>query len=291
MWKIIAISAVIFMLGCSRQHVQQPDTHGMEGNAHVVKTSVQLYSVRDALAEDFKQTLSTLAKLGIDGVEFAGDYGPYAEDPAGLRAFLAELGLQASGAHLSFDALRKEQFDATVDFHTQLGTPFLIIPWDERAFSSTEVGSVVSDLQMIATQLRGTGIQVGYHNHAQELADFQNATYWDYIAQNTSPDVVLQLDVGWVLHTGQEPTDYINKYPGRTLTTHFKPEVVRDGGISPIIGEDGIDWLTILNTAKSSGGAQWIVIEQEVYPNGLTPMEALACSVAGFQQIQQHSGN
>lgn len=51
--------------------------------------SVQLHSLRDAVADDFKGTLTAIAEMGFDGVEFAGRYGEFASDPEGLKTFLA----------------------------------------------------------------------------------------------------------------------------------------------------------------------------------------------------------
>ena len=66
---------------------------------------VQLWSVRDMLADDFEGTIRALASMGFDGVEFASDFGPYAEDAPALREFLDGLNLRASSAHVSFDQL------------------------------------------------------------------------------------------------------------------------------------------------------------------------------------------
>lgn len=251
------------------------------------KISVQLYSVRDDLANNFKDTIATLAQWGIDGVEFAGDFGPFSENPSGLKDYLAELGLEVSGAHVSFDALKGDAFSKTVDFHTQLGTPYLIIPWDERAFSATQVGEVVSDLNQIDAKLKGSGIQVGFHNHAQELAPYNGSTFWDYIAKNTHKDVVLQLDVGWVIHAQKDPLKFIANYPSRIKTSHFKSELENDpnSALLPLIGKDGVDWRAIADAGFSSEQLSWIVVEQEVYPDGMSPMASLAASVAGTKRM------
>ena len=58
---------------------------------------IQLYSVREALAEDFKGTLSQLSKLGFKGVEFAFNYGGLTPDE--LAEFLQEQNLQAIGIY------------------------------------------------------------------------------------------------------------------------------------------------------------------------------------------------
>ena len=57
--------------------------------------------------------------MGFDGVEFAGDFGPYSDNPAALKAKLTELGLVASSAHVGFDALNESNIDSTLAFFTK----------------------------------------------------------------------------------------------------------------------------------------------------------------------------
>ena len=61
---------------------------------------VQLWSVKDEVKQDFEGTLDKLAKLGFQGVEFAGEFGKYKADPEGLKAFLRKKGLQLSLIHI-----------------------------------------------------------------------------------------------------------------------------------------------------------------------------------------------
>ena len=247
--------------------------------------SVQLWSVKDDVKADFVGTLQALADMGFDGVEFAGDFGPYQNNPTGLKAKLAELGLAVSGAHVGFDALRGDKLVATALFHQQLGTPYVIVPWDERAFAADTVDLVAKELTVIAERLAPYGLRVGYHNHAQEMADYGDITFWQYIASNTPESVVLQQDVGWTLVAEKDPVAMVKAYPGRTLTTHFKaPEYETPKG-TPIVGQDGINWLPIYQATAAVGGAKWVVLEQEQYPNGLTPLEAVAATKQGFDSI------
>ena len=49
--------------------------------------SVQLWSVKEDVSKDFEGTLKKLAAMGFQGVEFAGDFGPYKNDAPGLKRF------------------------------------------------------------------------------------------------------------------------------------------------------------------------------------------------------------
>ncbi|WP_111642967.1 sugar phosphate isomerase/epimerase family protein [Marinimicrobium alkaliphilum] len=249
--------------------------------------SVQLWSVNRTLADDFEGTIKALGEMGFDGVELAGDYGPYGDDPEGLKAFLAEHGLKVSGAHVHFDAFNEDNFDDTVAFFTAVGAKKLIIPMDHRAFTDSEVDNVVTDLVRYSEKLEPYGLKTGYHNHAEEFDRFGDTTYWDYIAASTPERVVLQLDVGWVVAAGKDPEEYVRRYPGRTLTAHIKAGLPDDApaDAKPILGQDVADWKGVIQAMKEVGGTRWLVLEQEVYPDGMTQLEAVQASMNGLQEI------
>ncbi|AWB66658.1 sugar phosphate isomerase/epimerase [Saccharobesus litoralis] len=251
------------------------------------KISVQLWSVKDAVKRDFEGTLTQLASMGFQGVEFAGEFGRFKQDPQGLKAFLDSLGLQASAAHVGMDQLLGSQFEKTVNFYQTIGVKTLIDPWEERVWQAKNRQAAADDLNTLAKKLKPYGMQIGYHNHAQEFADYEEATYWDYLARNTTDDVVLQLDVGWVQYAGKDPIEYVKRYPGRTKTTHYKIVLPKSNpqNYSAIIGQDMIDWLNLSRANIAVGGTEWFVVEQETYPEGLTPLESVALSKAGLDNI------
>ena len=245
---------------------------------------VQLWSVKDELRKDFKGTLEAIAAMGFEGVEFFGhEFGEFADNPVALKAFLEKNNLKSESAHVQFKHLSPEVFDDNVAFYQAIGCDMLVIPIDERAWDPEAVHEVVKELNEMAEKLAPYGIAIGYHNHAQEFADFQDATYWDFIAANTTDNVILQIDVGWSNYAGKDSADYVRRYPGRTLSTHYKIRTDEDTQhISPIIGQDGYDWDALLSANIEFGGTRWIMVEQEEYPNGMTSLEAVAASKKGL---------
>lgn len=280
---ILLAATTMFLKACTG--TQEPTIEKAQSNT-LPKVSVQLWSVRDAVKTDIDGTLEKLAAMGFQGVEFANEFGPYKNNPAGLKAKLDSLGLAGSGAHVSFEQLNADNLMATIAFYATLDVSMLIIPYDPRAWSSTEITNIVEELNARSAQLAKYGMKVGYHNHAEEFRDFEDSTYWDFLAQNTNDHVVLQLDVGWAEYAGKEPAEYVRRYPGRTNTTHYKvklPEGTQ--GKLPLIGQDTIDWNKLLRANVEVGGTQWVVVEQEEYPNNLTPLEAVEISMSGLQEV------
>jgi sugar phosphate isomerase/epimerase len=284
-----AVNLLFLFSLASCEFVSEEEKLDMESQiittADIPLISVQLWSVKNDLKADFKGTVESLAQMGFQGVEFAGDFGPYQNKPNELKAFLIDNSLQVSGAHVGFDLLTEDKIDATLSFYQQLGVQFIIVPWDERAWHPTGVIEVAKELTMLSEKLKPYGLLIGFHNHDKEFNDFQGSTYWDYIAQNTPDSVLLQLDAGWVNYAGKDPISYVKKYAGRTLTTHYKVRTKYDDNIVPVLGQDNYDWAELIQVDIEFGGTKWIVVEQEEYPNGLTPMQAVAQSKLGLDNI------
>ena len=64
--------------------------------------AVQLYSVRDNMAEDFEGTIKKVKEMGYDGVEFAGLFD---KSPAEVKRICEDNGLVPVSAHVSYDVI------------------------------------------------------------------------------------------------------------------------------------------------------------------------------------------
>lgn len=282
LFKVIILLMIITQT-LSGSQVESSHSKEATGAMNIPPLSVQLWSVRDLLKKDFNGTIERIAALGFKGVEFAGDYGPFKKDAAGLKAYLDGLGLKVSGVHIGFAQLKPEVAKENLSFFKALGVKYAIIPWDQRAWSSDGVESLVNELNSLVPVVEKYQMQIGFHNHEKEFNAYKDATFWDFIAQNTSSKVLLQLDVGWVRFAGKDPIEYIKKYSGRTLTTHFKIRT-RDN-VSPIIGDNGYLWDRLISASVNFGNTQWIVLEQEEYPGGMSSMDSVARSKAGLEKF------
>jgi len=249
------------------------------------RIGVQLWSVKDEVKQDFEGTLGKLAKLGFQGVEFAGEFGRFAKDAAGLRALLDKTGLQCAGAHLNFDALSAARFDATTAFYKVAGCSNLVISMDKRAFSREGAAEVAKELAALSGRLAPLGMKIGYHNHADEMAGADGQAPWDVIAAGTPAGSIMQQDVGWTTFAGKDPAAMVRRYPGRTVSTHYKAKFAKGTTGTHIIGQDRTDWAGVTMAARSVGGTEWIILEQEDYPNGMGQLETVAASMRGLQAV------
>ena len=270
-------AAILGSLLAAAQAAQAAPTHP--------KIGLQLWSVRDEVKQDFEGTLTKIAKLGFQGVEFAGELGRFSNDAPGLKSFMDKIGLQCAGAHVNFDLLSPAKLDATTAFYKTVGCSNLVIGMDKRAFTKEGAAVVAKELTVLSAKLAPLGMKVGYHNHAEEMEGQDGKTTWDLIATNTPKESIMQQDVGWTTFAGKDPAALVKRYPGRTVSTHFKPKFAKGTTGTHIIGQDKTDWAGVATAARTVGGTDWMIVEQEDYPNGMGQLESAAASLRGLQAV------
>lgn len=224
--------------------------------------ALQLYSVRHECEKDLPGTLSAVAKMGYDGVEFAGYYGRSAAE---LRKLCDDLGLKVAGTHIRLDTLLGDALRPTVEFNRALGNKFLIVPGlDESRRNSWKAWyNTAQVFNEVAARLLPEGMKTGYHNHFHEFTAMEGELPWDTFFAHTRKDVVMQIDLGNAMHGGGDPVPFIERYPGRALTVHLKEW---SGSYDKaLIGEGQVPWPRVFALCEGVGGTEWYIVEQESY--------------------------
>ena len=201
---------------------------------------VQLFTVRDMLGADPRGTLAMLGEIGFLEVELFG-FGSeiFVADPlfglsaAEFRGAMDNAGLTAPIIHVSSDI---DDFSATAEIAATLGAKTLINPMGQEFLSMRDgqpviagvtghdqINGLVSRLNAQGQAFAENGIAFGYHNHHMEFELLDDRPAFDYIAENTDPDLVkFELDLGWVTVAGHDPVEYLNRYHDRIISVHMK---------------------------------------------------------------------
>lgn len=208
----------------------------------VTKIGIQLYTLRDQLTKDVKDTIQKVAKTGYDHVETYYGYGGPKEpatfwglDPKALKALLAENKLTTHSGHYQLnDFLTRgngsdEALKAQLEIAATLGQKYLVVPVPPMNLISKLTGA---DFQFMATQLnkagelaKKSGLKVGYHNHFWEFKQLPDVkgTGYDILLKETDPSlVVLELDIFWAEKSGIDPVALFKAHPGRFAMWHVK---------------------------------------------------------------------
>jgi sugar phosphate isomerase/epimerase len=180
--------------------------------------SVQLYTLRKALEQDFNGTLSKLAGLGFTSVE-PFQLVMFADQ---LRTGLRENGLAAPTTHVGL--LSGDQ-DEICELAVELGIQTVIDPYVDPARwqSEADVSQIASDLNAAARNAARYGLTVGYHNHHFELESKISGVHaLEVFADRLAPEVVLELDTYWAYAGGADVPALLTRLGDRVVALHLK---------------------------------------------------------------------
>ncbi len=245
-----------------------------------VPIALELYSIRQDCQNDLPGTLTAVAKMGYEGVEFAGYYGRSAQE---LRTMLGDLKLKAFSTHIGLKTLLGEELQKSIEFNKILGNPRLTVASLPASKTIQAWYDYAKQFNEIADKLKPHKMQVGFHNHAGELEMVEGKRPWDVFLDNTKKEVTMQMHTQHFPSHNLDIVDYLKRYRGRARTMHLNDWA--EGKRRVMFGEGVIDWKKVFNAAESFGGTEVYIIEQESYPEGMTPMQSVEKCLQTFRKL------
>lgn len=227
------------------------------------KIGLQLYSIKELTKLDFIGTLKDVAKIGYDGVEFAGYFGT----PAGeLKKALDSFGLKAAGSHIGIGELT-ESLDPVIEYSLEIDSPYIICPGLPQNMRDSEDNykRTAELFNKIGSKCRDNGIRFGYHNHDFEFKKFNGEFGLDILVDNTQAELLfIELDTFWVEYSGLRSTEFIEKYKERCAVLHIKDMKSLEEKKNTEIGKGIMDFREIVSCAGKYG-TEWYTVEQEEF--------------------------
>jgi sugar phosphate isomerase/epimerase len=232
-----------------------------------VPVGIELYSVRNELMKDLPGTVTAVAKLGYEIVEF---YSPYfswtVEQAKETRKLLDGLGIRCLSTHNSANAISAENIAKAIELNQIIGSKSIVLASPGKVAPTDDGWKGLADaMSAAAEKLRPLGMTTGFHNHQSEWKPLASGKRpMDILAANTPKDVVLQLDAGTAVEAGTDPVAWIKSNPGRIKSIHLKDWGKGEGrGYNVAFGEGDVPWKGIFEAAESVGGIEFYLIEQE----------------------------
>lgn len=228
---------------------------------------IQLYAVREPLANDAPGTLKAVHDLGFREVESAG-FGKYSAVDFGK--LIIDSGLKCPSAHLPFKM--DGDLGAVFEDANAVGARYAvssvmpgIFPADGVTPDPNRFKKTAARMNEIGRAAKAAGLQYAYHNHNPEFDRLPDGSYgYDTLLKETDGELVkFEIDCGWMSVAGARPADFFAKYPGRFRMLHVKdfkprtsPTTDLRGSERPIgveLGHGFIDYKPIFAAARSAG--------------------------------------
>ena len=217
---------------------------------------LQLYSVREELAEDFEGTVRKIADMGYVGVE---PYGGLPVDLNDAASLFKELDLQVPNSHVGFPD--DEGKDAVLQLAEEFGLSRVAI-----AFLPPDLYDTIESIKGVCEQLnhanefaKSNNLTLGYHNHWFEFKEIDGQSTLDLMLSELDDDIFLEVDTYWVQVGGRDILPVLEKIGNRAPLLHIKDgSLNREDAMLPV-GDGKMPVAEIV--AATSDTAEWHIVE------------------------------
>lgn len=277
-----------------------------------MKVGIQLYSVRNSMAQDSLGTIEKVVNAGYKNLEVANHNADVDSGVGfGVSAYETNELINKLDAHIvsaHIFPMNPERIDAVLEYHKILGTKFIVMPM-AFYFSHQDALDMAEQLNRVGEKCALAGMELLYHNHFHELQVFDGETVYETIMKNTDPALVkIELDTYWILRGKQNPVAFLKKFGKRVRLLHQKDypfgyddelDLLTKVGTDPInmerfvsevdektfteIGKGIIPIQEIINTAVEYCDVDYIILEQDYTQHD--EMESIKISMDSFRKF------
>ena len=243
----------------------------LQCNAVSQDIGVQLYSFRNQFSKDVPGTLKRIRNLGITKLEGGSSYGM---SVAEFKELLDKNKLKVISITADFSRLENDLYSVIGDAKTY-GAKYIVCTWvphKNNDFTIDDARRGVEVFNKAGKLLREKGLTLCYHPHGYEFRPYESGTLLDYMVTHMNPAYAnFEMDVFWIKHPGQEPTELLKKYPGRFILMHLKDRKPgtpgnQDGKAdvesNVVLGQGDVGITEIMKVAKKTGVKHFFIEDE-----------------------------
>ena len=227
------------------------------------KIGLQLYTLRDSMFLNPKETLEYVAKVGYKELETAGysEGKMYGLDCSDFFTMVTDLDLKIVSSHISFKDL-KFDWDRVLQMLQETNQKYVVLPYlDEIQRNLKGYHEVIALLNEKGAELRKLDKVMSYHNHAFEFDKIGNVVPYELLLKETDDDLVdFELDLYWTSKAEVSESNLFKAHKNRFSLWHVK-DMSLEGDFTEV-GNGVIDFRTLFDQAEMAG-MQHFFIEQD----------------------------
>ncbi|WP_288072857.1 sugar phosphate isomerase/epimerase [Hydrotalea sp.] len=235
------------------------------------KFGLQLWTVKEDLAKDPKQTLKAVASYGYKQLEsFEGKMGIFwGMTNKEFKKYCDSVGTKIISSHCDINT----NFEQKAAEAAEIGMDYLICPYKGPQKDIDSFKKIAEQFNQCGEICKKNGIKFAYHNHDYSFKPVDGQVPQVVMMDETDPHLVdFEMDIYWVVAAGENSQEWLKKYSHRFRLCHVKDlaKTANGGHESCILGKGTIDYPAILKTARENG-MKYYIVEQEAF-TGTTPL-------------------
>ena len=232
---------------------------------------LQLYSLRYQFEKDVPGTFAKISSWGITNLE-DGNGGTYDYTMEAYKALIKKHGLKMVSVSAPFEELADSP-ETVIARAKAYGAKYAVcfwIPHNDTLFTIKETKRALKVFNAAGKKMKKEGITLAYHPHGYEFRPYGEALLMDYMIENAD-FFDFEMDVYWFAHPGEDPVEWLQKYPEKFKLLHLKDcrkgvkgnqNGTSDVETNVVLGTGQIDIAAIVAEAKKIG-IDYMFIEDE----------------------------
>jgi sugar phosphate isomerase/epimerase len=229
---------------------------------------IQLYSVRDVFEADPEGTIRQLAGMGFKEIESYERNNDMFWGMTNKRfSVLAnDLGMSLVSSHCEVE----KDFEKKAELAAGIGMKYLVFNWPFSRQPLDEYRKKADLFNRCGEICKKAGLRFAYHNYSSSYQIVEGVFPQDLLMDRTDASLVFhQMDIFWVARAGQDPAEWLAKYPKRFTLCHIKDGNDKE---TTLLGTGNVALKKALTMAIDNGMDHFFV-EQEDYRQ-INSMEA-----------------
>ncbi|MDR0703974.1 MAG: sugar phosphate isomerase/epimerase [Planctomycetaceae bacterium] len=144
---------------------------------------------------------------------------------------------------------------------------------------------IAEEFNQLAEKAKKFGMVIGYHAHGGDAKLIDGIPAWERFFDATTPDVLMEMDLGNYRAGGGDPYKMIEKFKGRSKAIHLK-----ESG-DAIIGSGEIDWKRTFELCETIGATEWYVVEDEKSADSFERIEQCYAALKAMGKTKDANSN
>lgn len=248
---------------------------------------IQIYTLRNQIDESLEKTLEKVAEIGYSWIEAYGyeNRKILGKTPTEFKNLVNGLGMTMPSIHSVTEVSSGkgksailEEMKVTIEDAKTAGAKYLVYAYleEEERDSMDDYKRHADIFNDFGELCKNAEIQFAYHNHDFEFMNFDGLIPYDYLLENTDPELVkMELDLYWITKAGKDPIAYFNKYPGRFELWHVKDMEQGEEKFFAEVGHGVMNFKPIFNE-RETAGMKYFFVEQD--QSRRDPLESIQMS-------------
>lgn len=194
--------------------------------------ALQLFTVRDELAEDFAGTIEKIAAMGYSGVEVCRWR---VDSLAEVKKIFADFNLGVTSLHVAIENTEPRQI---IDDALRLGVEHVFTGVGAEPFSTVDkIKETAEFFTRMSNETARQGVLLGIHNHPDEMVIVEGIPAYRRFLDECGENVIWQIDTYWARVGGLDPVEVMRDLGPRCVSVHLKDGLLdgpRGGTLKPL---------------------------------------------------------